>query len=121
MEQGADEALPTLDRNRRRGRCLIFFSGGEAFLRSPEGAYAEEAAGRITEEEADRAAPLDLLVEGFHRREGRRIYLAVEIGGEGWAFGTPGPRFSGEVGGRPRFGYNTQGTAIRPSVERQHP
>ncbi len=38
-----------------------------------------EAAGRITGEEADRAAPLDLLVEGFHRREDRRVYLAVEI------------------------------------------
>ncbi len=38
-----------------------------------------EAAGRITGEEADWAAPLDLLVEGFHRREDRRVYLAVEV------------------------------------------
>ncbi|MBO9362339.1 MAG: hypothetical protein J7452_09075 [Thermoflexus sp.] len=43
------------------------------------------AAGRITEEEADRAAPLDALVEGFHRREDRRVYLAVEIS---WMGGT---------------------------------
>jgi hypothetical protein len=43
------------------------------------------AAGRITEEEADRAAPLDALVEGFHRREDRRVYLAVEIS---WLGGT---------------------------------
>jgi predicted nucleic acid-binding Zn-ribbon protein len=41
------------------------------------------AAGRITMEEADRAAPLDALVEGFHRREGRRVYLAVEISWQG--------------------------------------
>jgi DNA repair exonuclease SbcCD ATPase subunit len=41
------------------------------------------AAGRITMEEADRAAPLDALVEGFHRREGRRMYLAVEISWQG--------------------------------------
>ncbi|GBD10095.1 Chromosome partition protein Smc [Candidatus Thermoflexus japonica] len=38
-----------------------------------------EVAGRLTGEEADRAAPLDLLVEGFHRRENRRVYLAVEV------------------------------------------
>jgi len=38
-----------------------------------------EAAGRITGEEVDRAAPLDLLVEGFHRRGDRRVYLAVEV------------------------------------------
>ena len=38
-----------------------------------------EAAGRITEEEVDRAAPLDALVEGLHRREDRRVVLAVEI------------------------------------------
>jgi uncharacterized membrane-anchored protein YhcB (DUF1043 family) len=44
-----------------------------------------ESAGRITEEEADRAAPLDALVEGFHRREDRRVYLAVEIS---WLGGT---------------------------------
>ena len=42
-----------------------------------------EAAGRITAEEVDRAAPLDALVEGFHRREGRRVYLAVEISWQG--------------------------------------
>ncbi|MCS7352072.1 MAG: hypothetical protein RMM10_11230, partial [Anaerolineae bacterium] len=36
-------------------------------------------AGRITLEEADRAAAVDLLVEGFHRREDRRLFLAVEI------------------------------------------
>jgi chromosome segregation ATPase len=41
------------------------------------------AAGRITMEEADRAAPLDALVEGFHRREDRRVYLAVEISWQG--------------------------------------
>ncbi|WP_299283557.1 hypothetical protein [Thermoflexus sp.] len=41
------------------------------------------AAGRITMEEADRAAPLDALVEGFHRREDRRMYLAVEISWQG--------------------------------------
>jgi len=41
------------------------------------------AAGRITMEEADRAAPLDALVEGFHRREYRRMYLAVEISWQG--------------------------------------
>ncbi|GEM_PF-4825187 len=44
-----------------------------------------EAAGRITEEEADRAAPLDLLVRGVHRREDRPLYLAVEIS---WLGGT---------------------------------
>ncbi|MER3401188.1 MAG: hypothetical protein C4313_08725, partial [Thermoflexus sp.] len=43
------------------------------------------AAGRITPEEADDAARLDLVVEGFHRREDRRLYLAVEIS---W-LGTP--------------------------------
>ncbi len=37
------------------------------------------AAGRITEGEADDAAQADLVVEGFHRREGRKIYLVVEI------------------------------------------
>ncbi|MDW8185720.1 MAG: hypothetical protein RMM07_10765, partial [Anaerolineae bacterium] len=37
------------------------------------------AAGRIQEEEAEDAIQLDLLVEGFHRREDRKIYLAVEI------------------------------------------
>ncbi|MCX7689407.1 hypothetical protein [Thermoflexus sp.] len=37
------------------------------------------AAGRLREEEAEDAALLDLLVEGLHRREDRRIYLAVEI------------------------------------------
>jgi hypothetical protein len=42
-----------------------------------------EAAGRITAEEVDRAAPLDALVEGFHRREDRRVYLAVEISWQG--------------------------------------
>ncbi|SNB61915.1 coiled-coil domain-containing protein [Thermoflexus hugenholtzii] len=42
-----------------------------------------EAAGRITEEEVDRAAPLDALVEGFHRREDRRVVLAVEISWQG--------------------------------------
>ncbi|QWK09928.1 MAG: hypothetical protein KNN16_11180 [Thermoflexus hugenholtzii] len=42
-----------------------------------------EAAGRITTEEVDRAAPLDALVEGFHRREDRRVYLAVEISWQG--------------------------------------
>ena len=42
-----------------------------------------EAAGRITEEEASRAAPLDALVEGFHRREDRRVVLAVEISWQG--------------------------------------
>ncbi|WP_448596085.1 hypothetical protein [Thermoflexus hugenholtzii] len=41
------------------------------------------ADGRITAEEADRAAPLDALVEGFHRREDRRVYLAVEISWQG--------------------------------------
>ncbi|MFZ8844789.1 hypothetical protein [Thermoflexus sp.] len=41
------------------------------------------AAGRITMEEADRAASLDALVEGFHRREDRRVYLAVEISWQG--------------------------------------
>ncbi|GBD09536.1 hypothetical protein HRbin22_01792 [Candidatus Thermoflexus japonica] len=46
-----------------------------------KGRILDEAveAGRITEQEADQAAPLDLLVEGFHRREDRRLYLAVEI------------------------------------------
>ncbi len=43
------------------------------------------AAGRITEEEAERALPLDLLVKGFHRREDRPVYLAVEIS---WLGGT---------------------------------
>ncbi len=42
-----------------------------------------EAAGRITEEEVDRAAPLDALVEGLHRREDRRVVLAVEISWQG--------------------------------------
>ncbi|MCS6963610.1 MAG: hypothetical protein NZM16_06155 [Thermoflexus sp.] len=37
------------------------------------------AAGRLREEEAEDAARLDLLVEGFHRREDRKVYLAVEI------------------------------------------
>ncbi len=37
------------------------------------------AAGRITEGEADDAAQADLVVEGFHRREDRKIYLVVEI------------------------------------------
>ncbi len=46
---------------------------------------AAEAAGRITEEEADRAAPLDLLVRGIHRREDRPLDLAVEIS---WLGGT---------------------------------
>ncbi|WP_448594632.1 hypothetical protein, partial [Thermoflexus hugenholtzii] len=41
------------------------------------------AAGRITEEEAGRAAPLDALVEGLHRREDRRVVLAVEISWQG--------------------------------------
>ncbi len=43
------------------------------------------AAGRITEEEVERALPLDLLVKGFHRREDRPVYLAVEIS---WLGGT---------------------------------
>ena len=38
-----------------------------------------EAAGRITREETDQAAPLDLRVERFRRREDRRVYLRVEI------------------------------------------
>ncbi len=41
------------------------------------------AAGCLTDEEADQAALLDLLVEGFHRREGRRVVLAVEISWQG--------------------------------------
>lgn len=52
-----------------------------------------EAAGRITGEEADRAADLDLLVTGFHRREDRPLYLAVEIS---WLGGTEDVRRAAE-------------------------
>ncbi|GBD10307.1 hypothetical protein HRbin22_02575 [Candidatus Thermoflexus japonica] len=71
--------------NRYRERSALIFRGllREArpvpYERVDQVLEEAVAAGRITNREAEDAARVDLMVEGFHRRENRKIYLVVEI------------------------------------------